>query len=448
VLLPGTAFVELAVRAGDEVGCERIEELTLSAPLMLPEHGAVQVQVGVGEAAEDGRRLFTVHGRPENAADEPWTQYATGLLAAGSSAQERAGMTFDVTAWPPAGAEVVDLGDHYERLAELGFDYGPGFQGLRAVWRRGDDLFTEVELPDEVQAGGFGVHPALLDAVLHAVGSAGGNQGEPSVGLPFSWEGVRLHASEATAVRAQLTPTGRGAVAIEMVDAAGDPVVSVEALLVRPVAADDVRVDQVVGRDSLFRVDWTTVADSADGLPSAIAVVDSHADAEAGVAGTLREAGAEVTTYPDLAALAAADGPVPEVVLADPLVDGSANGVAGQVHATVLAALEMVQYWLSEERFAGSRLVAAARGEADGLAVASVWGLLRSAQAEHPDRITLLDGGGQELSASLWPQVLSLAEPEVGVRDGGVVVPRLVRVGVSGSAAAAVWSGPGAMLIT
>ncbi len=56
VLLAGTAFLELAVRAGDEVGCERVEDLTLAAPLALPEDGGVQLQVWIGSPDETGRR--------------------------------------------------------------------------------------------------------------------------------------------------------------------------------------------------------------------------------------------------------------------------------------------------------------------------------------------------------------------------------------------------------
>ena len=54
VVLPGTAFVELALAAGREVGCEALEELTLQAPLLLAPEGAVQVQVTVGEADGGG----------------------------------------------------------------------------------------------------------------------------------------------------------------------------------------------------------------------------------------------------------------------------------------------------------------------------------------------------------------------------------------------------------
>ena len=85
----------------------------------------------------------------------------------------------------------------YERLAEAGYDDGPGFQGLRRVWRAGDEVFAEVALAEEHAVGvaGFCVHPALSDAALHAlvlVALDGESSGELSV--PFSFSGVRLYA--------------------------------------------------------------------------------------------------------------------------------------------------------------------------------------------------------------------------------------------------------------
>nr|WP_237048514.1 polyketide synthase dehydratase domain-containing protein [Lentzea guizhouensis] len=158
VLVPGAALVELALRAADEVGLDRVEELTLAAPLVLPERGGVQVQLIVG-AEKDGRRSITVYSRPEEAADEPWTEHASGVLGSGAVVAE-------VGEWPPR-AKAIDVGDAYERFAESGFEYGPAFRGLRAAWRDGDTVFAEVALPDGVATGGFGLHPALLDAALH-----------------------------------------------------------------------------------------------------------------------------------------------------------------------------------------------------------------------------------------------------------------------------------------
>ncbi|WP_439654157.1 type I polyketide synthase, partial [Streptacidiphilus melanogenes] len=108
VLLPGTAFVELAIRAGDHVGCHRLAELTLEAPLVLPEHGAVQLQLAVGEADASGSRSLTLHSRPEpeDAAggaalttEHAWTRHATGILA--PAAAERRAEPWAWAAGPP-----------------------------------------------------------------------------------------------------------------------------------------------------------------------------------------------------------------------------------------------------------------------------------------------------------------------------------------------------------
>ncbi|OPF73203.1 polyketide synthase, partial [Streptomyces antioxidans] len=183
VLLPGTAFVELAIRAGDQVGCDLLEELTLEAPLVLPEAGGVQLQLSVGAPDDSGRRALTVYSRPEDApVDEPWLRHASGVLSSGASAASS-----DLTAWPPAGASALPVEGLYEGLAGAGLSYGPVFRGLRSAWRLGDEVFAELELPEGVraEAGGFGLHPALLDSALHAVGLGGLVEGE-GARLPFS----------------------------------------------------------------------------------------------------------------------------------------------------------------------------------------------------------------------------------------------------------------------
>ncbi|MEU1807313.1 type I polyketide synthase, partial [Streptomyces sp. NPDC019937] len=400
VLVPGTAFVELAIRAGDEFGCDLLEELTMAAPLVLPERGAAQIQVFVGSADDSGRRSVKVFSR-EDGSDEPlrWTQHATGVLGI---ADDLADTGFDATSWPPPGAEPVDLDGCYERLAESGFAYGPVFQGLRAVWRLGAELFVEVALDEGADVSGFGVHPALLDAVLHAGAFADGTADR---GLPFAWEGVSLHASGATTVRARLSYDEQGTVSIAVADVLGRPVASVASLVTRPLAADEL-VDgdgRAVGRDSLFRVEWTPVAEGTDAGPSVVAVVGP----DGSLAGMLRGAGSDVEVYPDLAALAVAEGPVPDVVLAEVALEWPGDAVVDGVHDMVTRALGLAQEWLEEERFAGSRLVVVARGAVNDLAAASVWGLLRSAQSEHPDRITLLDLGDGAVSGAVLSRALA-----------------------------------------
>src|ERR1700743_2260195 len=109
----------------------------------------------------------------------------------------------DMSTWPPVGATPVDIDGLYDRLAAHGYGYGPAFQGLTAMWRRGDDIFADVSLPDDagVSPAGFGVHPAVLDAALHAVIVAGeaDQDSKNGVRVPFSWQGVSLHAAGGSA---------------------------------------------------------------------------------------------------------------------------------------------------------------------------------------------------------------------------------------------------------
>ncbi|MFI8933972.1 type I polyketide synthase [Streptomyces sp. NPDC053474] len=424
VVLPGAAFAELAIRAGDEVGCDQVADLTCEVPLVLPPHGAVAVRVTVGDEDEYGRRALAVHARPADGSGG-WTRHASGLLASGPAEE------FDLSAWPPPGAVAVDWDGGYDRWTELGYRYGPAFQGLRSWWRRGDEVFAEVALPEAVaaDAGRFGLHPALLDAALHAAVGDG-----PDCRLPFSWQGVSLRATGAAALRVWITPDGPDTLALRLADASGAPVASVEALALRPMPAGELTAGPP---DALFRVDWTEVrAPEAPAAPPSWALVGTD-DLALGA-----------PAHADLAALAAA-GPVPQTVLA-PLTEPDAHAAAGRT-------LSLIQQWLSDDRFASSKLVFATReavapqrgagncatshdepaddrrpdaarpAELSGIAGATVWGLLRTAQREHPDRFAVVDLDGTEKSAAALPTALATGEPQLALREGQLLVPRLAR---------------------
>ncbi|WP_369218116.1 acyltransferase domain-containing protein, partial [Streptomyces flavofungini] len=216
---PATGFLELAVRAGDQVGCDRIDELTLAKPLILTENAAAVVQVWVGAPDESGARPVTVYSQTADDPEQRWTEHASGLLSTGERTAE-----FDAAVWPPRGAVAADLEGFYERT-----EYGPVFQGLRAVWTRGDEAFVEVALPAQVDdAEYYGMHPALLDAAVQSVGYAGLGDGKKLV--PFSWSGVSLHAGGASVVRVRVARTGEDSVSIAAVDVEGAPVLSAESL--------------------------------------------------------------------------------------------------------------------------------------------------------------------------------------------------------------------------
>ncbi|WP_444859544.1 type I polyketide synthase, partial [Amycolatopsis bullii] len=424
VLLPGTAFLELAVRAGDQVACGVVRELTLEAALPVPDNGAVVLQLALGPADGEGARSLVIHSRPEDADDGlPWTRHATGVLEPDTGVPGPA-----AGSWPPEGAVALDLGEPYETLGERGYGYGPVFRGLRTAWRLGDEVLAEVELPEQARpdAAAFGLHPALLDAALHAIGFTGAFDGSGSPLLPFSWNGVRLHASGATALRVRLTPSGAGSVSIALADPLGEPVASVESLALRPFAAPEAATDR--GHDSLYFVDWVPAGEPAHETPRCAVLGDDPAG--------IVPASLPAEVYADLDAF---DGEVPELVFLPH--SGATDGPGDLAEATRVATrrvLVVVQRWLADERFAGARLVVVTRGAVgtpDGpvtdLAAAAAWGLLRSAASEHPGRVVLLDLGAEatsgELPGGLFGALRS-GEPQLAVTGGKVCAARLAKL--------------------
>ncbi|MFI6351049.1 beta-ketoacyl synthase N-terminal-like domain-containing protein, partial [Streptomyces sp. NPDC050560] len=408
VLVPGVALVELVVRAGDEVGCGCVEELVVEAPLVVPGRGGVQVRVVVEDADGEGRRGVGVYSRDEGDEQGAWARNATGTITPVNEAPQPAGTDFDFGVWPPVGAEPVDIDDFYERRSDAGYGYGPAFQGLRAVWRRGAEVFAEVGLDEErrAQAGQFGLHPALFDAALHA-GALG-----DEVRLPFVWKDVSLHASGASELRVRLTHDADDSLTLEAADPTGQAVVSVGSLVTRPLdVAEYGATGAARAADSLFEVEWTRVqapvmAEGAQGAWALLGGEDTYA--------------LGLDTYADLTDM----GPEAPDVLVAPIQEPTGDVVAG-VHQATLACLAVLQNWLGDERNESSRLLVLIGA---GLVGHSVAGLVRSAQSENPGRITLVEAG-EELSLGDLAAAVASGEPELRLSRGEMTAPRLARVG-------------------
>ncbi|MEW2157958.1 type I polyketide synthase [Streptomyces sp. NPDC007189] len=467
-VLPGTAFLELALLAADRVGCPTVDELTLEAPLVLPDQGAVHVQVTVGAPGEDGTRQVSVHARPDDATDdEPWTRHAVGRLTPAGAPDDAA----PLAAWPPQGAEPVAVDGLYDRFAEGGFAYGPAFQGLTAAWRLGDDVYAEVEPPAGIAADAarYGLHPALLDAAVQTVGLT---PAASAAVMPFSWTGVRLHTPGAGALRVRLTPTGPDAVTLRVTTADGRPVATVAGLTLRPLPDAGRLGDRRAAARHLHEVDWVTPAAAPARVAGACAVLGVETDP--GVEAALTAAGLAATHHPDPAALARAIAgggtAAPATVLAavpvlgdgtDPLSgDAGTAATADAVRRATGHVLRLLQDWLADDTFNATRLVLVTRhamtvhdgDRAPDPVAAAVWGLVRTAQSENPGRFVLLDWDGAQESHPALPAALGLDEPQVAVRKGELRVPRLVRTtplaGGAGDGAGTLLDPDGTVLVT
>jgi hypothetical protein len=197
-------------------------------------------------------------------------------------------------------------------------------------------------------------------------------------------------ATGATRLRVRVTPDG-DSVRVVAHDPTGAPVLVVGALVTQPVTINQ-------STDGLHQVRWSPAATAVPAGSWGVLGADSF-----GLDDTWRD--------PDLAELVA-------------------HGVPDTVFAAVSdvdSALELVQNWLAA---AESRLVLVTRGATDGvnLEAAPVWGLVRSAQIEHPDRFALVDLDG-ELPVEQVLAALAAGQDQLVVRDNTVLAPRLVPVG-------------------
>jgi acyl transferase domain-containing protein len=439
VLLPATALLELALQAAAVAGCDLVDDLILHRPLVLPEHGAVELQLTVGALDPDGRCALTVHARP--AGEESWTLHATGgLAAAGHRAVSQAG-------WSPAGTE-LDLTDGYRTLAERGYRYGPAFQGLQRAWQDGDRTYAEVSLPEPVRehAEDFLLHPALLDAGLHALLLSAGSE---ELVLPFCWNAVTVTGPGAASLRVSFTELAQDQLEFAAQDATGQPIATGSVTLRR---APNLAPAGSTPSSQLPRVlDWVPAEAGELALTGQHwAVIGSGEQADRLVA-ELAEVGVSAACYYDLPSLAEMAATVPPVVLVPVatslrtcLADAPSmltqpgppqpadDDLPYALRRTLAEVLDLIQVWLGDERFAGSRLTVLSPGSGalpatDLAAVAgsSVWGLVRSAATEHPGRFALLDHDDVKPA---WPRAAAAVaggDWQLAVRQGAVLVPRV-----------------------
>ncbi|MGV9546434.1 SDR family NAD(P)-dependent oxidoreductase, partial [Nocardia beijingensis] len=424
VVVPSAMLVEILLVGGRMVGCPVVDELTLEAPIMPTENDEVEFQVLVQEPDHTGRRPFTFYFRILVGGTGEWIRNGSGTLMDESPEDDLLLARLQHETWPPAGATTVDKQWIPHQIATgSGLEYGPAFIGVVAAWQRDETVYSEVAL--DVKAASrpmrFELHPALLDLVMHA-GLAclvwRDLDANPETGrLLFRWSGVRLHTTaNATSLRVIAVANGSEAIRVAAVNDSGSPVVSVDAVVMRPYDVEKLRgVLHGTADSGLYQTEWLTVSSPSTPVADRMAVLG-----ESPVPGI-------AARYPSIADLLEAQS-IPDVV-----VWRAADDQAGPAKAKVTLAL--LQRWLSEKRLADARLVvvtdnaAALAGEIPDCDAAAVWGLIRSAQSEHPGRFIVVDDdpASSRVDAAFLMRLLATGEPQVAARADALLVPRLTR---------------------
>ena len=221
------------------------------------------------------------------------------------------------------------------------------------------------------------LHPALLDAALHAIALTGTSQ---ELSLPFAWSDVCLLADGPSELRVALSPSKEG-VSLNLSDSQGNPVAAVGSLALR--AIDPAQLKGAQKAQGLLAIDWQEVSP---------------------------QGGAEQAELFELGS--------------DP-----SDEAAGPAQV----ALAKIQEFLSAEQegrlaFLSQGAIATAEGQSPNPALAAAWGLIRSAQSEHPGRFTLIDTDGSEASKEAIEALLAQSEePQLALREGVVLAPRALQ---------------------
>ncbi|MGK5445806.1 type I polyketide synthase, partial [Micromonospora sp. URMC 105] len=216
------------------------------------------------------------------------------------------------------------------------------------------------------------------------------------------------------------------------------PVARVDSLLLRPLAAETLRQADPIG-DGLTEVRWTDLRVGHDAEPSDWVLLPSSTP----------------TPIEAVDALLATAPPPAAVVLPLDGAGEATTDVPTAVRDALTETLHLLRQWLADDRLAGTRLVLATRRavgvdaqDVVDLVHAGVWGLVRAAQTEHPDRFALVDVDAWPVPVAAVAAAVTAGEPQLTVRAGRVLAPRLARATVPDEPAGGQWDDRGTVLVT
>lgn len=439
----GATTAEGILAAGATLGLHRMDNLVLLENLPLSPGAGTEIQLRIGLQIGDGGQAVDVYfrlpgghdARGDDTADNAsgsWTRHAAARLLQASALRPQ---WPDLMQWPPMQAEAIEFQSLYDTLEERGVHLGPAFRLLTGVWQKGENIYVEAELQEEdigssgikPRTSGFRIHPALLDAGLQAsLLQAPAGDGIRQL---FSISGLQVYDENARRIRGCVTLKSSGASdqghsehSVRITDEHGMPVAEIASVVLRA-------ADPALGRErkrSVYRPEWTPFAQDVTLPAPAILRFEPGATGEA----------AEVS-FPGVSA--GFDGAkLAEPRLAVFICDGSEQMTAHAASAVTLRITKAVQSWLANPATTGMPLAIVTRNAVDtgepqallNLVQAPLWGLLRSVQWEHPDRIVLLDiddnSDVEADAAKIWAAIAQ-GETQLALRGGRLLAARLAR---------------------
>ncbi len=418
VVLAGAALAEIvrAAAAYGRTNTPEIVDLLLQRQVIVPEVGALRIQVAITEA--DDTLSATVYSQPTNSAvGAAWVEHATASVF--WHGHELASAPLDPGDLQQQCPDELAVATLYQTAAEMGLVYGPTFQGLRSLWRGDGEALAQVALPSGLSGAPYGIHPALLDAAFHAASALATTEaGEPMVpfqigrftvvrpGIESAWVHVRLGTGS--------TAEGMN-VDVTLADDAGTVVAQVADLRLQRVNMQALRTE--APSEAFYRLDWrqTKLVSKTETAHAGIWVVVAIASSRLAVALSARlspvlrtDAAGLGTTLDHLANVAGV------VCLWEPGADEPIPSAAQRLATEALSVVQALQgrppmrlWWVTTHAIA---IEPAARIEP---ASSAVWGLGRTVMLEQPDlKCTLVDLEPGDESLESLVQELSASDNE------------------------------------
>ncbi|AIA69933.1 type I polyketide synthase [Pectobacterium atrosepticum SCRI1043] len=449
----GTMTAEMILSIGEQVGCQRLDDLFLHAILPLNECIPTSIQLHVSPPEADGGRTVEAYfhqpGDPEPREYQmaPWKRYATCRLVPDEKLSPE-WPDFHNDNWPPADAKPVDFTPIYEHLAAQGVILGNAFQRLINVWEHEDGLYIEATSPESHAELGedFILHPTLLDAGMQAALLEQLKPGEENIQprLLFSLSGIRQYIRGAQRLRGHLvrkttepSTSGYSEYALRLADDTGRAAAIIDSIVLK--SSNSPRL--APSRPPFYRLAWREIApDSSTTKPKIHWIVPQNRLRER-LSRLIKEHYASCT-YDDMHQALATFSPQPDEIAVFIAPDGDDTPEFID-HNPTHCVLNALQTWIDEPRTADVPLLIVTQGAIatnDGenvpnLAQSPLWGLVRTAQLEYPGRFYLLDINEVENTAlsSIHTAINTLShEPQLALREGKILTPRLVKAAGNG----------------
>lgn len=420
VLLPMTAFVEIARRGAESAGYSSasLTDFVIVESLAMTQRQARTVQI-----IFDGDlfQIFSLDG-------DTWALHATGHASA-----------IPIESKPSAPREECGYGDaseHYRLLSDAGADFGPAFRTVHAIAAGDGWAWTRVRLgeAERFDADAWLTHPALLDGCLQTVLPAMPAAQRDSLYVPFSISAFAIFGKidgEITA-HAILRPESTGDSVVADLDLwrGSERVAYIAGLRMNRFRAD-ARLD-----DRIYEVHWSEKEPCSPlcAVDGSWVILSDDEDTRESLARQLMHRGCSVTVQPANAALSTIPGLRGIVRLFAPEEVPSPEAAMLACSGLLALVSDILKTYPDDP----PQLCLVTRGAASlssdrggkGLAQSAVLGMARTIAMEHPElRCARIDIDGTPASLECVANELALrdGEEETAYREGRRYAPRLRR---------------------